>query len=521
MEKEAFTNEEVKQFTNTFSKLSTDKLVSIFGYSYKRQTEKYIQWGWDYRASTKKCILNDWFLKNQDNCMKKNLADLNNYSTMQLINDLMLEIQKLSEELAFLFPNRIIKERTSFGIRKLAEYWCTNEDAVAVRLNLIKKKPNFPSTKNMGDLLKVLEDKIVQKIGAKALGCKFLFKKFRNNEISSSEFIDSLLKELGRVTGEIKLNVEEAGLILGGTSGFIKAILSRINNPSQKKVYNPDYKFSIERLDEMIDNLKRFFGDFRARKCIDLIEKYKQAKNLKEYFRQQHNVKNPHFFQKIDNQLKAYWFGFLCADGWLISKRYDIGLELQKTDRKVLIKFAEAIGLDLSSNDIKDRFRIHFSKCIANSYQTSYIRFVCRSMYEDLINIGFSSSKAERKTIPLIIKNIIKRAKEEAIIKKINWKSTNLGQIACAWLLGVFDGDGCYRGERSGIIFSSSRHFLEGIKSHFDIKNKILTNVEPGTERLIFDKVCIRKGFYLIYLGSSLLEFMWESYSNSLDRKRV
>ena len=49
---------------------------------------------------------------------------------------------------------------------------------------------------------------------------------------------------------------------------------------------------------------------------------------------------NENFFEKIDSPRKAYWLGFLYADGCIASgKRSDIELSLQLSDKEHLQKF--------------------------------------------------------------------------------------------------------------------------------------------------------------------------------------
>ena len=65
-----------------------------------------------------------------------------------------------------------------------------------------------------------------------------------------------------------------------------------------------------------------------------------------------------HYFDKIDTEEKAYWLGFLTADGW-ISKNEEtnsaaVGVELQYGDINHLRKFNKSIG---GNYQITDRWR--------------------------------------------------------------------------------------------------------------------------------------------------------------------
>lgn len=53
---------------------------------------------------------------------------------------------------------------------------------------------------------------------------------------------------------------------------------------------------------------------------------------------------NQSFFDDIDSPLKAYWLGFIAADGSVSSKRNSLSISLQSRDFKHLLKFRMAIN---------------------------------------------------------------------------------------------------------------------------------------------------------------------------------
>lgn len=82
---------------------------------------------------------------------------------------------------------------------------------------------------------------------------------------------------------------------------------------------------------------------------------------------------NSDFFNKIDSEEKAYWLGFLIADGYITSKDNRIGLSLCIDDIKHLEKF---------KNDIDATYPIK----IYNPSKTSYSeKQYCRIIISDLI----------------------------------------------------------------------------------------------------------------------------------------
>lgn len=55
---------------------------------------------------------------------------------------------------------------------------------------------------------------------------------------------------------------------------------------------------------------------------------------------------NRYIFKSIDNEFKAYWLGFLYADGSVGSTDYRVELTLAEKDYNHLVKFKDFIGLD-------------------------------------------------------------------------------------------------------------------------------------------------------------------------------
>lgn len=121
----------------------------------------------------------------------------------------------------------------------------------------------------------------------------------------------------------------------------------------------------------------------------------KNRRNLLEY--------NEEYFSKIDNPSKAYWLGFIYADGCI--DRYDrLHINLAEYDKNHLQKF-----LDELSSNIEIRKR--------NGYINLSIKN--KNIVRDLYNLGVNYNKTYDSRIP-----------------KIEDKYIN------HWLRGYFDGDG-------------------------------------------------------------------------------
>lgn len=55
---------------------------------------------------------------------------------------------------------------------------------------------------------------------------------------------------------------------------------------------------------------------------------------------------NPNYFESIDNEWKAYWLGFMYADGWVGSNGNSIGLTLQRKDEYHIDRFRQSLQCD-------------------------------------------------------------------------------------------------------------------------------------------------------------------------------
>jgi hypothetical protein len=451
--------------------------------------------------------------KHKDNRDSRQSDDIKQvtYSTLELIEDIKRDIQLLSEDLSVLYTSR--SER--FKLTDLSVYWGRSSGYIANLKYIYNKNPNnFHVDEGK---LNTLENIIKDRLGEKSSGCEFLFGEYRAGKTSFWDFIEQLRLELGRVSGLVELTIEETNEIFGF---LVDDLIQRITNPN-RKWNNPYYKFSLEKLDNIIENVKAIFG-YRAIKLKERIDTYKRVNpDLKEYSLQAHNVDNPHYFSNINSGeiIKAYLFGFMMADGYIESNGNSIGIELRETDKSILIRFKEALGV---GNDIKNRVVFKRYKGELEKYTQSRLRFGCRPMWRDLKSLEYTSSKEVRKSVPGVIKNLVLEAKRE---EGSNWYETVPGKTALAWLLGFYDGDGAYShsGGDYGVLYSASRQFLEDVKEIFGFNHEVKEKEKSGDIVHVFDEELISKGYYYLMIDRlpvDLFLLMFDSYSDSLARKR-
>jgi hypothetical protein len=130
---------------------------------------------------------------------------------------------------------------------------------------------------------------------------------------------------------------------------------------------------------------------------IDVINKQNEQSGLKK-----------DIFSKINNEEKAYWLGFLYADGSIDKNESIISLCLKESDLDHIKKFKTFIG---TSNKISYRHKV-------KAYR---LDFRCKSMKEDLVKLGCVPNKT---WILSELPNIPEKFKKH-------------------FLRGYFDGDGC------------------------------------------------------------------------------
>ena len=143
-------------------------------------------------------------------------------------------------------------------------------------------------------------------------------------------------------------------------------------------------------------------------------------------------------FKKIDSEQKAYWLGFLEADGCVHSGigDYRIELGLAEKDFHHLEKYRDFIG---KNNKISYRNE-------TNSYR---FNFRDKTVHTDLINLGCVPRKSLILCFP---------TKEQVS-----------DDFLFHFLRGYFDGDGSFWYKNSfGLGILSSKNFLEGLKQRYD-----------------------------------------------------
>ncbi|MFW9829145.1 MAG: hypothetical protein ACFFEY_16335 [Candidatus Thorarchaeota archaeon] len=192
---------------------------------------------------------------------------------------------------------------------------------------------------------------------------------------------------------------------------------------------------------------------------------------------------NLDYFKVIDTKEKAYWLGWLFAEGWLSLQKEGIrfGVEISIKEEILIDRFINAIGF----NPKYKKYR----------YNTKVgIRLLNAQFTNNLMKHGFIIGRAKSKSIQL--------------------PNLNSEELYLAFLLGYYDGDGKVRTSR---INCGSKKFLIQILQLFDLNYKITKKTSGGPiEGREINGVCFEMG-----LGKDLFNLMLDNYQFSLPRKRI
>lgn len=181
------------------------------------------------------------------------------------------------------------------------------------------------------------------------------------------------------------------------------------------------------------------------------ISRLKPIGNKKHHF-------NESYFKSIDTEEKAYWLGFLMADGCVYQgtgTTYRLQINLKYDDLPHLNKFQQAIGSD---------YKIQIKK--VNESKAAQLKINSTEMCKDLIALGVIPRKSIVCTMPYIHNDLIRH-----------------------FIRGYFDGDGSVHltlGEKVNKQFSicGGQPMLREINKHLNIT---LRDLKRGNDLFIIE----------------------------------
>jgi intein/homing endonuclease len=191
-------------------------------------------------------------------------------------------------------------------------------------------------------------------------------------------------------------------------------------------------------------------------------------------------------FESIDNPFKAYWLGFLYADGNvtynLIKKKYSIELCLSEKDLDHLEKY-------------KNFLKISKSVSYRNNTKSYRLTFQSKKVCEDLIKLGCTPKKSLTLKFPEFLSE----------------------DLVNHFIRGYFDGDGSISiSNKNGRLLSTSllgtKEFLTSIIEILNIDIKSLKKDKRHKNNTFYIKFNIKDSF-------KFYEFIYLNNYICLDRK--
>jgi len=198
-------------------------------------------------------------------------------------------------------------------------------------------------------------------------------------------------------------------------------------------------------------SLSKKYPQFKYSKIYDYIKKngieIRQTSETARKF-----YCNSAYFKEIDTEDKAYWLGFIAADGYISKTKYKndvLGISLAVKDYSHLEKFKKSISY---TGDIKEYISSGYAK-------SKYSRIAIRdsNVVNDLLSHGIKYNKSltldfDSILVPDFLMN--------------------------HFIRGYFDGDGCitysihnkYKDRRYAIKFCGTKSVLQGIGLYLPVK---------------------------------------------------
>lgn len=200
------------------------------------------------------------------------------------------------------------------------------------------------------------------------------------------------------------------------------------------------------------------------------------------------------FFAGIDSEEKAYWLGFICADGYLNKRCNTVGICLDIKDLEHLNKFKKTIKSDKELKIRKSRYNHNHKETTKVT-----IEIYSTKMDSDLRKLGLTETKSNTL----------------GLVKVPDYLMNH-------FIRGYFDGDGCVfssfskKGTKKyvtgGFTFVGTEMFLNFVNSVLPFQVKSLQK-DKRTEGSYTLYICSRVRFLTMY------EYLYQNATIYLDRK--
>ena len=148
---------------------------------------------------------------------------------------------------------------------------------------------------------------------------------------------------------------------------------------------------------------------------------------------------NRNIFNQIDNEEKAYWLGFIVADGYINTSKHMLRIKLGGKDKSHLIKFIKFVG---GSEDMLKK-EIHSE----TGNEVFYVSLYSKEVMKDLLKLGIEQAKSTKERVCSIDQKYYRD-----------------------FIRGLWDGDGFIRENLTGIGLVGSEEVLSFTQNYFNEK---------------------------------------------------
>jgi len=267
------------------------------------------------------------------------------------------------------------------------------------------------------------------------------------NEVLKSYISKKSIRKIAKIFSINRLRVIE---ILGSKRNYNCSLSKKVQQKLLKDIFNPNI------------TTKQIFKKYNISSTLYYnFFYYNVPKNDRKIFKRhaEYYLYNDYCFSCIDTEEKAYWLGFLAADGSIEIKCNRIILEISNRDYNHIVKFKEFL---------KTNYKIYkrTRKTKTQNTKTCYIRVVSPFILEDLKRLGFTSNKTYE------LKSMINKIPKEFQIH---------------FLRGLFDGDGGFSISKENdtqLYISGTPGIMNDFLKFFGIsKNKLRDKKVYGKKR--------------------------------------
>lgn len=300
-------------------------------------------------------------------------------------------------------------------------------------------------------------------------------------------------EELEYIKNNFKnMTCKEIGEALGRTEQSVRAKCFDLNLHKKEAPWT----------DDEIDFIKQNYMEMKTSDICRVLQRSKSAVELKASrlgLKKYPYTCDYNYFDNIDTEDKAYWLGFLSADGWTSKNEKSnagaTGIDLQYEDINHLKKFNKCIKGNYKITDKWKECNISTKDKIKKHHICS-IRIFSLTMHESLVNKGFTKNKSYEFKIPDIDKSLIRH-----------------------FIRGYFDGDGCFTftNKTFHISFITASKFLSD--DIVDILKSQGLNATVESYVNSCDTTMYRPTMYKNDDKIKFLDWIYEDCKTYLDRK--